>query len=178
MEVLVCFLGDVGVGRDCLTKQYVQNFFQGDQGFDPSDEGDYRKSLTVGGKFFVLILPNKTSFDPSSPSQETVLQTCQGVLLLYSITNRASFDNVPNLFQTVRAGVHVILVATKRDLESERVVLKEEGQELANRICNGCFFETSAKTRENVEAVFTELCKTIQSNEVVRPVRCSGCGVC
>lgn len=48
--------------------------------------------------------------------------------------------------------VPLILVGSKADLESDREVSKEDGKALADKF--GCpFFETSAKTRVNVDEV-------------------------
>ena len=57
----------------------------------------------------------------------------------------------------------IILVGNKKDLESEREVSYEEGAEFAkkNKLI---FFETSAKTAENVEATFISATKMIFQN--------------
>lgn len=47
----------------------------------------------------------------------------------------------------------MILVGNKCDLENERVVGKEQGQNLARQWCNCAFLETSAKSKINVNEV-------------------------
>lgn len=57
----------------------------------------------------------------------------------------------------------MVLVGNKCDLESNREVTKEEGQNLARDL--GCpFFETSAKEDINVTEVFQEITRRIRSN--------------
>lgn len=49
--------------------------------------------------------------------------------------------------------VPMILVGNKCDLEDERVVGKEQGQNLARQWCNCAFLESSAKSKINVNEV-------------------------
>lgn len=51
------------------------------------------------------------------------------------------------------AQVPMILVGNKCDLEEERVVGKEQGQNLARQWNNCAFLETSAKSKINVNEV-------------------------
>lgn len=58
----------------------------------------------------------------------------------------------------------MVLIGSKCDLESSRVVEASEGKELAQKW--GCpFFETSAKTEANVQEVFTELVRIVKASK-------------
>lgn len=54
----------------------------------------------------------------------------------------------------------MILVGNKCDLENERVVGKEQGQNLARQWSNCAFLETSAKSKINVNEVGALLVQT------------------
>jgi GTPase KRas protein len=55
----------------------------------------------------------------------------------------------------------MVLIGNKCDLESDRQVTTQEGQDLAKNF--GCpFFESSAKTRINVEESFYQLVREIR----------------
>ncbi|XP_006898003.1 PREDICTED: ras-related protein Rap-1b-like isoform X2 [Elephantulus edwardii] len=62
----------------------------------------------------------------------------------------------------VTAGtVPMILVGNKCDLEDERVVGKEQGQNLARQWNNCAFLESSAKSKINVNEIFYDLVRQI-----------------
>ena len=81
----------------------------------------------------------------------------KGVLIVYDITNYSSFESVDRWINEFRMKSEensaIILVGNKNDIEEERKVTKEEGEEKAKKY-NLAFFETSAKDGKNVEEAF------------------------
>jgi GTPase KRas protein len=95
-----------------------------------------------------------------------------GFILVYSITSRRSFECVEAYYQhmvCLKAEVpKFILVGNKVDNFDQREVTSDEGYALARRL--GCpFFETSAKTRVNVEEAFSSLVRILRDSEVTKP---------
>ncbi len=87
-----------------------------------------------------------------------------GVVLMYSITDKKSFENVSywikSLDDNCKVGISKILVGNKLDLEDTRQVTQAEGKALAAK--HGMlFYETSAKTGINVENVFMDVARDI-----------------
>jgi Ras-related protein Rab-1A len=71
--------------------------------------------------------------------------------------------------------VSLLLVATKSDLESKRVVPSEEGRQFAETL--GCaFVETSAKRGNQVEESFMSMSNTILSKFQAKALTCAGPG--
>ena len=78
-----------------------------------------------------------------------------GIILMYSINERESFTQISRWMDSIKehcdmSKVSIILIGNKKDLENERQVSTEEGQKLAKEY-NISFFESSAKTNENVK---------------------------
>nr|XP_061803451.1 ras-related protein Rap-1A isoform X3 [Nerophis lumbriciformis] len=73
--------------------------------------------------------------------------------------------------------VPMILVGNKCDLEDERVVGKEQGQNLARQWSNCAFLETSAKSKINVNEIFYDLVRQINRKTPMekKPKKKKGC---
>jgi len=81
-------------------------------------------------------------------------------IVVYDITNRASFLNTEQWVEDVRSergqDVVIMLVANKTDLSDKRQVSAEEGEKRAKDY-GVMFIETSAKAGFNVKALFRKL---------------------
>ena len=94
----------------------------------------------------------------------------QGLILVYSVTSRFSFEHLEVFHQSMRTWQHVgqgpgklilMLVGTKCDMTQIREVTKADGAALARQY--GCdFIETSAKTTQNVERLFINLVRSLR----------------
>lgn len=85
-----------------------------------------------------------------------------GIILIYDVTSRKTFENVKNWVSQIREEVSdkvsIILVGNKIDDVEGRKVKTEEGESMAKE-CGLSFFETSAKSGENIDNTFNELVK-------------------
>ena len=86
------------------------------------------------------------------------MKAYQSFIFVYSVTSKSSFEEIRSIYQQVQRvkseKVPVgILIGNKIDLESEREVSTEEGENLGFEL-NLPFLETSALTNTNVEEMF------------------------
>ena len=82
-------------------------------------------------------------------------------LLVYDISERASFDDLKNYFikkikEKCKKDIQIILLGNKADLENKRKVPSEEGAKLALEN-NYIFLETSCLKNSNVADAFETL---------------------
>jgi len=163
-EYKLVIVGGGGVGKSALTIQLIQNHFIDE--YDPTIEDSYRKQVTIDEETCLLDILDTAGQEEYSAMRDQYMRTGQGFALVYAITSRSSFDEISSFRDQIlrvkdKDKVPMVLVGNKCDLESERQVTTSEGQELAKTF--GCpFFESSAKTRVNVEESFYGLVREIR----------------
>ncbi len=80
------------------------------------------------------------------------------VILVFDVTNRKSLDELKDwkedFIKYLPPETIMYVLANKADLNDERVVSTEEGRKAAEALGSSGFWETSAKTGDNVQTVF------------------------
>ena len=93
-----------------------------------------------------------------------ICQNSDGGFIVYDISKRKSFENVDKWFNALNRGLQenltLILLGNKSDLNSERKIPFEEGENKAKEL-NISFYETYASDFKNINNVFNELVKQI-----------------
>uniref|UniRef100_A0A6B2LKK3 small monomeric GTPase n=1 Tax=Arcella intermedia TaxID=1963864 RepID=A0A6B2LKK3_9EUKA len=157
-------VGIGGVGKSCLTIQYISNKFVED--YDPTLEDSYRKQVTIDSEEAILDIFDTAGQEDFSAVRDQYMRTGDGFLCVYSITNLTSFEESLNLHTHILRVKDVetipfVLVGNKCDLEKDREVQLEQGQNLAASLkCP--FMEASAKARTNVVESFEALVREIK----------------
>jgi len=153
-------LGDGGVGKSCLSVQFCHDYFPLD--YDPTIENLYRKQLTVDDHTCLLEILDTAGQEDFSAMRHSHIRQGQAFGLVYSVTSKQSLQLLGQFYNDIlmvkedTTDYPIVVFGNKVDLMDSRQVSTKEGQEFAKRI-GAPFFETSAKTRFNVEAGFEEL---------------------
>ena len=164
-------LGDSGVGKSNLSSVYVNNKFEPEIiatiGFNCLIKDTIIKINNIEKKIKIKIWDTAGQEKFKSVSVQYI-KNCIGILLVYSIDDRNSLNNLENWIKDIKdktnyEKVPLILIGNKCDLEDERKVSKEEGEKFALKY-NIKFFECSAKNNINVNQAFESLINEVVEN--------------
>ena len=158
-------IGESGVGKTCLLLRFT----------DDSFTANHLTTIGIDFKIKIINLENKLIklqiWDTAGQERfrtitKTYYKGAHGIILTYDVTDKNSFKNIRNWIKQIEANaqnnVCKVLVGNKCD-RPDRVVSEGEGQNLADEF-KMKFFETSAKTNQNVTEVFMYLTKEILSS--------------
>ncbi|XP_046581040.1 ras-related protein RABF1-like [Haliotis rubra] len=159
-KVKVVTVGDMDVGKTCLTLRFMKNTFNEDS------------RGTVGASFLAkaVDIPDKTVIFQvwDTAGQERFrslipmyLRDAKAAIVVYDVTDLESYKNIKGhwlqmLHKHGPTDIRVAIVGNKIDKMSEKVVPTKEAQKFAEDH-RFLFIETSALTGANVEKLFYDV---------------------
>ena len=156
----ILLLGDSSVGKTCILTRYSENTFQEDHLATIGLDFKQKNVNLENGKSVKVQIWDTAGQDRFKSITKNYYKGAHGIMLIYDVTTRRSFDNVRNWIDTIKEEVsdkvNIILVGNKIDNNDNRQVTTEEGQEIANEY-KLPFYETSAKTGDNIDKAFNDL---------------------
>ena len=158
--IKIVVIGDSGVGKTNFIFQFTEGRFS----------SAHVTTVGIDYKSKIIKLPNKKVvklqiWDTAGQERymainKNLFQKVQGIILMYDLTNRDSFEHLQNWLNLINKNVSnkvVILVANKLDLAQEkRIVTEEEGEDIGKKN-DMLFFEGSGASGENVEEIFRSI---------------------
>jgi Ras-related protein Rab-8A len=155
-------LGEAEVGKTSIYTRYFQDTF--DEEYKSTIGIDFKiRFVTISSKVIKLQIWDRSGKDSFNAVIKSHYKEVSGILLVYDVTNKDSFDRISDWDQQITEnappGVVKTLVANKIDL-NERVISTEDGQNLAN-LLGMKYTEVSAKENLNVTETFSNLAKEI-----------------
>lgn len=156
----VVLLGEGCVGKTSIVLRYVEDKFN-PQHISTLQASFLTKKVTLENDSKVQLniwdTAGQERFHALGP---IYYRGSHGAILVYDITDQDSFQKVKNWVKELKRmlGSEIILAiaGNKIDLEEQRTVMEEEALSYAESV-GAHYFETSAKTNDNVEEVFVEL---------------------
>ena len=159
----IIIIGDTCVGKSNILSRYIKDEFREDSKSTVGVElgTKFLKIKGVGAKLQIWDTAGQERYRSITSSY---FRGSHGCFIVYDITNESSFENVDKWYEQAQkeAGkdTSVILVGNKCDLENERKISKEKGEEKAKTF-NCPFFETSALSKIKIDDIFNEMVNNI-----------------
>lgn len=161
------FLGEQSVGKTSLITRFMydsfDNMYQATIGIDFLSKTMYLEDRTV--RLQLWDTAGQERFRSLIPSY---IRDSSVAVVVYDITNRASFVNTSKWVDDVRGergnDVIIVLVGNKTDLNDKRQVTTEEGEKKAKEF-KVMFIETSAKAGHNVKTLFRRIAQALPGME-------------
>eukprot|EP01083_Nonionella_stella_P157948 513372_1 len=177
-EIKIVILGSGGVGKTTLHRMFTTGTFL--EEYDPTIDDHYRPQTLIDDKPYLLDICDTQGQEEFCAMQNQFIRAGQVFLLVYDITRRDTFDELHGLMNRIDrikdGDWFAVIAANKCDLEDQRQVASEEGQQLLgqrfvqfndvfpNIIC----FETSAKLKINHKQIFYECVRWVVHGPCLR----------
>ena len=149
----IIFVGDAGVGKTTIISRIIDNPFN--EVYEPSIGVDFMsRTIKYRGQNIKLQIWDTAGQEKYKGLIPSYVRNSTIVFLVYDISVKSSFDNIPKWISFIRSieNTSLVLCGNKIDLEN-REVTKEEGEALAQR--EGiAFYETSAKSGDGIKNMF------------------------
>ena len=162
--IKLLLIGDSSVGKTNFIFRFVENRFQTVHlttiGFDFKSK---IVTLPNSKKTLKLQIWDTAGQERYMSLNQNLFLKVHGVILMYDISNRESFDHLTKWLDLIKDAINdipIVLVGNKIDKEEERLVSYNEGEQLAKEL-NISFFESSGKENKNVKEPFYSLCEEI-----------------
>jgi small GTP-binding protein len=171
LKLKLIFVGHGRVGKTSLINQYLDKTFKEEYIMTVGKEKSL-KNINIEGKEVSLEICDTAGQPDYRAINKIFMKNTDIALIVYDITKRESFEELNNWIGSVKESntnkkVIFGIAANKSDLYEQRVVKKNEGEELAKNN-NALFFETSAKDYDSVENVFLTLSEEYLKKEEER----------
>lgn len=165
MQIKLLMIGDSGVGKTCLLLRYANDSFS--PTFITTIGIDFKiRNIELDGKRIKLQIWDTAGQERFRTITTSYFRGAQGILLVYDVTDRGSFNSIRNWVGQIQqhADVHVnkILIGNKCDMDDQRTVSYDEGKKLAQEY-GIQFFETSAKNDIEVASGFIAIAREVKN---------------
>ena len=159
-------LGNSSVGKTSFIIRYTKNTFRNEYISTIGIDFEVKNTVLQSGEKVRISFYDTAGQEQYRSIAYNLIKSAEGILILYDITEQKSFEAVNGWIESIKQvkgnDFPIVIIGNKCDLEEERVVKKEEGQELAEKF-GYPFFETSNENGTNVEkSVMALIMKVIE----------------
>ena len=158
-------IGDMAVGKTSILSRYANGIFNKNYlatiGLD-----NFTKDEVINNKTVRIKIWDTAGQEQFQSLTKSFFRNAQGIMVVYDVTNVETFENIKYWTQSIKTymgsdidKISVIIIGNKID-SPEREVKKEDAKSFSNQL-NYQYFETSAKTGENVDEAVKFLAESV-----------------
>ena len=167
----VVLVGDTGVGKSSIATQFANNEFSE---FQESTIGAafFSKSMEIDGTSYKIDVWDTAGQERYHSLTPMYYRGAKIALIVFDITNLLSYEKMKQWADEIKNSVNnivITIVGNKVDLQHRRKVSKEDAIEYCRQE-DFEYYETSAKTAENIELIFEKSVKNIEPEENLETV--------
>ena len=156
-------IGNSGVGKSCLLLRFTEDSWS--ESYVTTIGVDFKiKTLDIESKSVKLQIWDTAGEERFRNIVSSYYRGAHGIMMVYDITDLEIFENLNSWLNEIANNdsehVFKILVGNKCDMEKDRKVTYQQGEEFAKEH-KMFFFETSAKDSINVQEAFETMTKEI-----------------
>ena len=148
----IIFVGEAGTQKTLIISRIMDNLYN--EIYEPSIGVDFVskniKFRKQNIKFQIWDTARQERYKGLIPSY---VRNSSLVFLVYKVTDRSTFNNIPTWIKFIRSIENVKLVLCGNTNGKNREVQKKEGEKLAKKE-GMLFYECNPKTNENIKAMF------------------------
>jgi Ras-related protein Rab-5C len=161
IECKLVLLGNANAGKTSLVTRLVRNRFNaGQMATVGAAFTQHRVEMTDTNEVIQFGIWDTAGSERYRSLTPMYYRSAQAAVIAYDMTSKESFEGAQLWLSELRSqgmpNCVIALAANKSDLDEQREVTTQEGQ-LYARDNEMAYFETSAKTTQNVSRVFVEL---------------------
>lgn len=158
----VVLLGNGSVGKSSILKHYLSGTFS--EVYRETVEETYIQAYNINGDQMTIDFIDTAGSIAFPAMRNVYIKNANGFILVYSINNAASFEEVKSLWNNIKQtrsnveGIPCVIVGSKVDLESKRQVESFDALEWAyNENLGGCYVEASSLDSHGINDIFDVL---------------------
>ena len=156
MMFKVVLVGDSFVGKTNIMSKYLKNEFHEDSKATVGVEFG-SKQFKIEGHTIKAQIWDTAGQERYKAITSAYYKGAKGAFVVYDITRKGSFESIEkwvnDLTSTADKKLTIVVIGNKCDLEDQRQITKEQGEEKANKL-EVAFLETSAFSGANLDKAF------------------------
>jgi Ras-related protein Rab-5C len=172
-EMKLVLVGNTSVGKTCIAKMATNGTFA-DDSVATLGASYVSKLVRIDNMEVRLQIWDTAGQERYRGMTPMYFRGAHEAVIAYSITDQESFDGIDSWVASLRENadseIILFLVGNKCDLEEQRVISTDMGQNKAKDL-DAIFYEVSAKTGDRVEDLFTDLAKIFLEKRKPAPAR-------